>query len=116
MGVPVPDLDHALITGMTRQLPPAVVARLLRQGLDGASRSSAELQEAVSDPVRLQREAHRLRGTAGSFGLAQIAALAAQIEDRLRQQLDVQDLLRDLEHTVPASRDAFSQLHTTIAS
>ncbi|MFZ1427118.1 MAG: ATP-binding protein [Geminicoccaceae bacterium] len=110
VGVPVPDLDHALITGMTRQLPPAVVARLLRQGLDGASRSSAELQEAVSDPVRLQREAHRLRGTAGSFGLARLSALAGSIEDRASRGLAVVDLVGELAQATTAARTALDEL------
>ncbi|MFZ1430550.1 MAG: ATP-binding protein [Geminicoccaceae bacterium] len=108
--VPAPDLDHELITGMTRQLPPAVVARLLRQGLDGASRSCAELQEAVDDPVRLQREAHRLRGTAGSFGLARLSALAGSIEDRASRGLDVVDLVSELVQATVAARAALDEL------
>ena len=105
-GVPVPDLDQEMIAGMTRQLPPAVTARLLRQGLDGASRSCAELQEALGDPVRLQREAHRLRGTAGSFGLARLSALAGSIEDRATRGLDVADLVGELVQAAAAARTA----------
>lgn len=109
LGVPVPDLDHALITGMTRQLPPAVVARLLRQGLEAASRSSAELQAAVGDPVRLRQEAHRLRGAAGSFGLARLSALAGSIEDRASRGLDVADLVGELAQATAAVRMALDE-------
>ena len=52
----------------------------------------------------LAAEAHRLRGTAGTFGLARIAALAAEIEDRLRRQEDVAPLIDTLDRTVPATR------------
>jgi CheY-like chemotaxis protein/HPt (histidine-containing phosphotransfer) domain-containing protein len=104
-----PLLDQALLAGLARNLPPGALDKLMARGLDGAAASCRRLRAALDDPKALAAEAHRLRGTAGSFGLARIAALAAQIEDRLRQQLDVHDLLHDLEHTVPASRDAFSQ-------
>ncbi|MFZ1429650.1 MAG: ATP-binding protein, partial [Geminicoccaceae bacterium] len=110
VGMTVPDLDHELIMGMTRQLPPAVLAQLLRQGLEGASRSCAELQDAVGDPARLQWEAHRLRGTAGSFGLARLSALAGSIEDRATRGLDVADLVSELAQATAAARTALEEL------
>ena len=64
----------------------------------------------MAEPDTLAREAHRLRGTAGTFGLARIAALAAEIEDRLRRQEDVVPVIDTLDHAVPATRSELDRL------
>ena len=94
---------------MAQQLPPETLQRLLRQGLDGASLSCALLRAALGDPMLLRQEAHRLRGTSGSFGLARVSALAGAIEDRAARGEDVADLLPELERATAAA-------HASLAS
>lgn len=103
IGTGLPDLDHKLLGSLAQQLPPETLQRLLRQGLDGASRSCTLLREALGDPGRLRQEAHRLRGTSGSFGLARVSALAGAIEDRAARGEDVADLLPELERATAAA-------------
>ena len=105
-----PLLDRALLAGLARNLPPGALGPFLARGLDGADASSARLRAALAEPDTLAREAHRLRGTAGTFGLACIAALAAEIEDRLRRQEDVAPLIDILDRTVPATRSELDRL------
>ncbi len=58
-----------------------------------------------------RRRAHRLRGTAGSFGLARVAALAGAIEDRLQREEDVADILAEFTTTLAASRLAVAKFN-----
>ncbi len=109
--IPEPPLhDRALLAGLAANLPPGALDKLMARGLDAAAAGCARLRAALGDPQTLAAEAHRLRGTAGSFGLARISDLAARIEDRLRRQHDVRDLLQDLEQTVLDSQQDFTKL------
>ena len=100
----LPDIDRNVIDGLARQLPPAALQRMLRQGLDGATQSCVRLRAAVGDPDRLRQEAHRLRGTSGSFGLARISALAGALEDRAAQGEIVMELVSELERAAAAAQ------------
>jgi PAS domain S-box-containing protein len=103
-----PLLDRAMLEGMARSLPAAVFGKLLRRGLDGAEESCGRLAAAAAraDGDRLAQEAHRLRGTAGSFGLARVSALAGAIEDRAARGETVHHLLRQLQTVLTATRRA----------
>ena len=101
----LPDIDRDLIDGLARQVPPAALQRLLRQGLDGAVQSCGRLRAALDDPERLRQEAHRLRGTSGSFGLARIAALAGILEQRVARGEGVADIVGELERAAAAAQE-----------
>ena len=104
-----PLLNRELLEGMARDIPSAIYRRLLERGLDGALESSNLLQAAVGDRDRLLHLAHRLRGTAGTFGLARIAVLAGQIEERAGRSEDVADLVVKLGQAVQTTRTAVQQ-------
>ena len=104
-----PLLNRELLEGMARDIPSAIYRRLLERGLDGALESSNLLQAAVGDRDRLLQLAHRLRGTAGTFGLARIAVLAGQIEERAGRSEDVADLVVKLGQAVQTTRTAVQQ-------
>ena len=106
----VPLLDRPLLEGMARSLPRAAIEKLLAQGLDGVGQSCRRLGAALGDPETLAQEAHRLRGTAGTFGLARVSALAAVIEDRLGRGEDVADTIAELEEIVAATHAAMELL------
>ena len=99
-----------MLAGLACNLPPEALEKLLRRGLDDADQSCARLHAARHDPAILAQEAHRLRGTVGSFGLARVAALAGAVEDHLQRQEDVADILVDLTMTLAASRLALAEL------
>ncbi len=102
----LPDIDRDVIDGLARRLPPAALQRLLRQGVDGATQSCVRLRAAVGNPDRLRQEAHRLRGTSGSFGLARISALAGVLEDRAAQGEIVMELVSELERAAAAAHQS----------
>jgi HPt (histidine-containing phosphotransfer) domain-containing protein len=95
---------------MARTLPPGTFRQLLARGLDGAGQSHRQLVAALGDPAALAQAAHRLRGTAGSFGLARISALAGSIEERVGEGRDVAYLVDELKAAVEATRAATDQL------
>ena len=105
-----PLLDRAMLDGMARNLPPGAFRQLLARGLDSAGQSHRQLVEAIGEPTALAQAAHRLRGTAGSFGLALIAALAGAIEERVAEGQDVTALVDELKQAVEATRVAADQL------
>ncbi len=75
-------------------LPPGVRDEYLRGARDqlGAIAELAERLIASGDDTAaleaLRRDAHRLRGSAGSFGFHQASVVAAELEDAAKQWLD----------------------------
>ena len=55
------------------------------------------------------REAHSLKGTAGTFGLRRVSAVAAAIEEAARDGEDLSRLVGRLEAAVAATRDELRQ-------
>ncbi|MFZ1426727.1 MAG: ATP-binding protein [Geminicoccaceae bacterium] len=107
-----PLLDEAILDGMARTLPSPLFRRLLARGLDGAAQSHERLVGALGDPTQLAKEAHRLRGTAGSFGLARISTIAGIIEDRLQRHEPITDLLARLPDIITATSTAAAEYET----
>ena len=103
-----PLLNREVIEGTASQLPPEVFKRLLQHGLQDVEESCGRLRAARGEPDRLRHEAHRLRGTAGSFGLARLSVLAGRIEDGGTG--DVDGLVAELETTTAATRTALVEL------
>ena len=104
-----PLLDRALIHGMASKLPAPLFQQMLTRGLNGAQESCGRLRATLGDPDVMAGEAHRLRGTAGTFGLARIAALAGDIEDLLRDRQQFQSLVDQLDEAVQATQAAIIQ-------
>ncbi len=75
-----PLLDRAQIDKMAAGLPPERFAGLLRRAVEGAERGAALLASLPEGSEEQRAEAHRLKGTMGSFGLARMGAIAAEID------------------------------------
>lgn len=97
-------VDRALLRGLVHALGEPAVAGYLERALGEAEAVSAQLAapELAENAARLL--AHRLRGTAGSFGLVAIAAAAA----RLETGGSVEAGRADLAAALRATRDALA--------
>lgn len=75
-------LDIARLDGLRRLIGDAEFQRLTDRFLGDLSARVAAMARLgdAGDRAPLAREAHRLHGTAGSYGLETVAALAARIE------------------------------------
>lgn len=73
-------IDHGVLRGLVDALGAPAVAGYLDRALGEAESARDQLAapELTEDAARLL--AHRLRGTAASFGLVRIAAVAARLE------------------------------------
>jgi HPt (histidine-containing phosphotransfer) domain-containing protein len=68
----------------------------------------ARIEQAAADEARSQ--AHRLRGTAGSYGFAAVSDVAGRIEDALDAGRAVEpDLLRELAALADQAADGSSR-------
>lgn len=82
-GYDAPDpavLDRALLRELTATLGRPVVAGYLERALGDAAAALAQLAAPDLDQDAARHLAHRLRGTAASFGLTAIVAAAARLE------------------------------------
>ena len=86
-----------------------MLAGFLGEAVAEAGLAHATLAGAVAagDAGEVRRVAHRLRGTAGSLGLARLAAVAAAIEDGMIAGADVAAEVARLGEAVAATREAF---------
>jgi two-component system sensor histidine kinase/response regulator len=77
-----PAIDVARLERLRDLIGDAEFRRLARTFLDDLARRTAAMAElgATGDLAGLARDAHTLRGTAGSYGLESVAALAGRLE------------------------------------
>ena len=106
----VPLVDTELLHGLARNVPASAFQSLVGRGLAGAQDSCRRLRSALADPARVAEEAHRLRGTAGTFGLARISALAEEIERVSVDMAAASELVLELESAVAATEAAIGAL------
>ena len=105
-----PLLDRGLLRGIADRLGPVAFEKLVTRGFDSAVEGCVRVKDAVGDHTRLVQEAHRLRGTAGSFGLARISALAGTIEDNVEHAPAVHELIEQLDMALTATCKEMEQL------
>jgi signal transduction histidine kinase/CheY-like chemotaxis protein len=104
-----PLLDRGIIDRLGTTLPAAVVADFLRRGIENAERACERLRALPPGADELLREAHSLKGTSGSFGLAGISTVSGRIENLAKYGQDVSEALHQLARVVAATRDALRQ-------
>ena len=109
-----PLLDPARLDPMIEKMPGPFFAQMLTRGIENAARSSRLLSELAGQPdvpaERIKAEAHRLRGTAGTLGLARISAIAAVIEDHAADSSPLALLVGELDAAVGETQEALRLL------
>jgi hypothetical protein len=75
-----PLLDRGLLDRLGATLPAEAFAGLVRRGIENAERACARLPALPAGSEEQVREAHSLKGTAGTFGLRRVSAVAGEIE------------------------------------
>ncbi len=83
----LPPLDEKALAALAKGLDPDMLQGFLTRALTAAEQAAAELA-GLEDRAEMARVAHRLRGTAASFGLVQVAAIAGSIEEEALQAAD----------------------------
>jgi HPt (histidine-containing phosphotransfer) domain-containing protein len=98
-------LDQGMLAVLGKDLGPEALAGFLRRAVAEVERAHGKLERLLDRPEEGRRVAHRLRGTAGSFGLALVSELAGMIEERARRGEGVADLVARLGEAVAATRE-----------
>ncbi len=101
----LPALDVKALAALGKGLDLDMLSGFLARALATAEQARAEL-EALDDPAEAASVAHRLRGTAASFGLAQVAAIAGRIEQEAMQTGDLAVLITQLGDAIGSARVA----------
>jgi signal transduction histidine kinase/DNA-binding response OmpR family regulator len=112
----LPLVDRKLLDGLAERMPPPLLQQLLSRGVENARESCSRFQQLEVDYEAIAREGHKLKGTAGSFGLARIAALAQAIEERAEQGQKVSCLVHQLDIVIDATREAARDLLAAVPS
>ncbi|WP_222182054.1 hybrid sensor histidine kinase/response regulator [Geminicoccus harenae] len=97
-------LDEARITGLQGLAGPARFAQFLENALTSAEQAQLEIERLQGDLPEVAGPAHRLAGTAPSFGLLRVGVLARSIEQQALAGQPVDELVRQLAVTVAATR------------
>jgi HPt (histidine-containing phosphotransfer) domain-containing protein len=89
---------------------------ILAHFLEDLAQAGGELGEAAAaeDVESLARLAHRLHGTAGSFGFAEVSARAGELESALRSGASVADSAPHVEGLSTSVSDALRAGHAQI--
>lgn len=92
-GACTPAVDWAFVAEALDGLPQPVIREFMVGALDDARQALAELQ-SVSLPDAARGElAHRLKGSARTFGLVRVGEAAAAIEQAIRGGRDLEPAL-----------------------
>ncbi|HWL69149.1 MAG TPA: ATP-binding protein [Geminicoccus sp.] len=92
-----PLLDHTRIAALTKMAGPVRAAKFLHDALVSARELVAEIQRLKDDPAEVAKPAHRLAGTAPSFGLLRIGILARAIEQEALAGRQIEHLVGELQ-------------------
>jgi PAS domain S-box-containing protein len=102
-------IDRSRLDAMAAKMPPALFRQMVARSLHGAAEGCQRLRDESAPPATRAAEAHRLRGTAGTFGLRRIALLAGMVEARIHNSEPADDLLDELQAALSASQAAAKQ-------
>jgi CheY-like chemotaxis protein len=98
-------VDWAFVAEVFAGMPEQSASYLGRAILD-ARAVAAEIRDAREDRPKAARLAHRLKGTARSFGLVAVADRAEEIEKAAKAEEDVERLLPGLDTALDATAAA----------
>lgn len=83
---------------------PDQLRMIIRMGIDAYGLYCDAMLDPAAGSDDIGREAHKLKGSAGTLGLGRVGAVAAQIEIALDDGLPVDALVRELKQAIEATR------------
>ena len=97
-------LDQDRIDGLGKMAGPVKLAEFLRGAIASAESLFAEIATQRDSPPDLAQAAHRLAGTAPSFGLQRIGSIAREVELCANDGRPIGELIDELEAVVATTR------------
>ena len=93
-----------VLSRLQRTAGPEQLRMMVRMGIDAYECYSDVMRDPASGSADIGREAHKLSGSAGTFGFERIGAIAAQIEDATDVGLDTGTLVHELKAAIDETR------------
>jgi two-component system, sensor histidine kinase len=97
-------LDQDRIAGLGKMTGPAKLAQFLGSAMISAEDLLAEMEGVREQPAEVARVAHRMAGTAPSFGLERIGTVAREIELLALEGGETDPMIADLRAVVRSTR------------
>ena len=97
-------LDEQTLAVLRRMANEHELAELMRVGMDGYEQACALIEQEGASTETVARQAHKLKGSAGTLGLSAISALAVRLEDAALEGRLERDLIVQLRAAVAATR------------
>ncbi|WP_159715757.1 ATP-binding protein [Geminicoccus flavidas] len=105
-----PLLDRERIEGLKAMAGPEKLTQFLSGALSSAEQLAAEVERLQDDLQAVAGPAHRLAGTAPSFGLLRIGVLARSIEQQAKAGHETGDLVVRLRQAIGATKEEIGRL------
>lgn len=93
-----------------RTVGPEQLHTMVCMGIDAYALYCDAMLHPAATPAEIGREAHKLKGSAGTFGLGRISAVATQIEGALDAGLAVDGLVQELKDAIGATRAELTRM------
>ena len=104
-------VDMKVLDNLRRMAGLEQVREMVRSGMDAYGGYCEVMLDPATRPAGTRSEAHKLRGSAGTLGLAGIGEIAARIEDSLEEEnATLPALVRELKAMLAATRDELTSL------
>ncbi|MEJ8836445.1 ATP-binding protein [Ramlibacter sp. AN1133] len=97
-------LDEHTLAMLRRMANDEELAELLRVGMQGYEDACAQIEQEGASADTVARQAHKLKGSAGTLGLAAISALAIRLEESALEGPPQRELIVQLRAAVAATR------------
>ena len=93
-----------VLSRLQRTTGPEQLRMMVRTGIEAYGCYCDVMLDPASDAADIGREAHKLSGSAGTFGFERISVLAAQIEDTVDGHSDATALVLALKTAIDETR------------
>ena len=99
-----------VLARLQRATGPNQLRMMVQMGIEAYGCYCDVMLDPTSGPVDVGREAHKLRGSAGTFGFERISVIAAQIEDAIDGGTDASSMLHELKAAIIDTRAELMRL------
>jgi signal transduction histidine kinase/CheY-like chemotaxis protein/HPt (histidine-containing phosphotransfer) domain-containing protein len=97
-------IDERALDALRQMADESELAQLIAAGMQGVDTACSAMAQEGASADTLRHHAHKVKGSAGTLGLARISALAAEIEDAAGRGETPRELVSELYETIVVTR------------
>jgi two-component system, sensor histidine kinase len=105
-GMPIPVLvDDRALDALRKMADERELAELMAAGMQGVAKACSAMAAEGASADTIRHHAHKVKGSAGTLGMARVSALAAGIEEAADRGETPRELVSQLYETILATRE-----------